>query len=230
MKRLLLIPSLAAALLGSCDHIDAVGDKVNELKDMRTQSTQGIDGAKLSDLLGGNPGQAGPAVQDIGEAEFQAFINQPGRINIVDFHADWCPPCKQLAPVLSAAVTAKPVARVGKINIDSAKSFASAQGVQGIPDVRFYVDGQLVERFVGGHSQQTVEAMIERHAASVSPPSTEALTAQLNAGLEGVAGGPATASSQTSVPIPPRSSGKPIEEAMQPMKKDWLPPGMSPKQ
>ncbi len=206
-------------LLPSCDHIDAVGDKVNELKDMRQDTTRGVDGMKLDQIVSGTV--AGPSVQDLSEIEFQAFISQPGRLNIVDFHADWCPPCRKLGPILSDVVSSNAnVARLGKINVDGAKELSKNQGVSSIPDVRFYVNGALVDRFVGGRSEQALKDLIAKHSASLTPD----YAAQLNDGIDG------TTQDTASVTAPPRpSNAKPLEEAMQPMKENWLPPGMSQK-
>lgn len=208
-------------LLVSCDHIDAVGDKVNDLKDLRKESTQGIDGMKTGQIL--ENVKVGPAIQDLPQTEFDAFIAERGRLNIVDFHADWCAPCKKLGPILSEVVEANSkVVRLGKINVDHARELAQEQDVQGIPDVRFYVDGHLVHKFVGGESKATIEKLIAEHTSSIVP--TDDSAGQVNGGSDGAAGDPA-GFQPTNAP----NKAKPINEAMKPMEKNWLPPGMSQK-
>lgn len=206
MKYLLLV--IAIPFLSSCDHIDAVGDKVNELKDVRKESTQGVEGMDIKAIINGAQ-NAGPTVQDIGEVDFQTFISQPGRLNVVDFHADWCGPCKKLAPVLSGVIEANSkVARLGKLNVDHARELSQEQGVTSIPDVRFYVDGKLVHKFVGGASKETLGDLIATHSAGMG-----------TVGSDGEA-----------IPARPRAANsKPIEEAVKPMEKEWLPPGMKKK-
>ncbi|WP_411826509.1 thioredoxin family protein [Luteolibacter sp. AS25] len=207
MKRLLFSLLL---LLPSCDHIDAVGDGVNELKDLRKESTEGIDGMNLDQILDGVKG--GPTVQNLTEGHFQEFVGEPGKLNIVDFHAEWCPPCKRLGPVLSQVVEANStVARLGKINVDQAKSLSGQIGVRNIPDVRFYIDGKMVHRFVGGQNRRAIENMIATYSRS----------------LPNGAGGE---NQKGAVPGPKAaSSAKPISQAMEPMKENWLPPGMTPR-
>lgn len=206
-------------LLGSCDHIDAVGDKVNELKDVRKESTQGVEGMDIKAITGGIS-KTGPTVQDLAETQFDTFIAEPGRLNIVDFHADWCPPCRKLAPILTEVVESNAhVVRLGKINVDHAKELAREQGVRGIPDVRFYVDGKLVHKFTGAPPKAQLEQLIATHSASINP--TQALTdALVNESGDGTAVAPPTRP----------ANAKPIEEALKPMDKNWLPPGMSRKE
>jgi putative thioredoxin len=69
---------------------------------------------------------------------------------LVDYYADWCGPCKMLAPVLDAAVKQSdgPLKLV-KVNTDSEQELAVAAGVSGIPDVRLYVGGKQVAAFTG---------------------------------------------------------------------------------
>lgn len=222
MSRLFFLPTLLLPFLCSCDQIDAVGNKVNELKDMRKESTQGVEGMDLKAIVGGIQ-HTGPAVQEIGEIEFQEFISQPGRLNIVDFYADWCPPCRNLAPVLSGVIEANSgVARLGKLNVDRARELSKEQGIRSIPDVRFYIDGKLVHKFTGGKNKEAIEKLIATHSAGITPATD--LSAQLNKGIVET-----DATGQAPPPSPRPSSAKPLEEAMKPMAKDWLPPGMSEK-
>lgn len=217
--KLRLFPVIAAPfLLGSCDSIDAVGDRMNELKDLRKESTQGVEGMDINAITTGIS-KSGPSVQDLAETDFDAFIAEPGRLNIVDYHAEWCGPCKMLAPILTEIVEENAGAvRLGKINVDHAQELAREQGVSGIPDVRFYVDGKLVHKFVGAPPRAELEHLIATHSASISPTPTTA------AGIEKASGDPAA------VVLPERpANAKPLEEAMKPMEKKWLPPGVTPK-
>lgn len=219
MKRVSLAALAIIPLFSSCDHIDAVGNKVNDLKELRMESSQGIDGLKLGQIADGING--GPTVQDVAQTDFDAFISEPGRMNIVDFHAEWCGPCKNLGPVLSGVVEANSgVARLGKINVDHARELSQSQDVRSIPDVRFYIEGKMVHRFVGGESKSTLEQLVKTHTASIVPVTDFA--GQLNTGLDGVVGDAPAAG-----PAGGNHKAKPIAEAMQPMEKEWLPPGMS---
>ncbi len=215
MKHFMLIAAVALPLFCSCDTIDAVGDRVDELKDAREVSTNGVEGMDLKAITDGIR-KSSPAVQDIGEVDFQEFISEPGMLNIVDFHADWCGPCKKLAPVLSGVVEENShVARLGKLNVDQARELAQEQGVRSIPDVRFYIDGKLVDKFTGGVSKEAIERIVATRSTAIKP------VARLGEGITEADG-----TTGTALERPRPANAKPIGEAMKPMDDGWLPPGV----
>ena len=69
---------------------------------------------------------------------------------LVDFYADWCGPCKMMAPVVeSLAGELKGKARVGKINVDENQDLAMEYNVMSIPTLIIFKDGKETKRFVG---------------------------------------------------------------------------------
>lgn len=216
MKQLILISALALPFLSSCDHIDKVGDKVNELKDVRKESTQGVDGMDLKAIVSGAQ-NAGPAIQDIGEVDYQSFISKPGRLNVVVFRINDSKPCKDLDPIISSVIEAHSnIVRLGKLDVDQARELALEQKVESVPDVRIFIDGKQVDQFNGAVTREAIETLITTHAAKINP------AAGMIPGI--------TEANGAAIPTKPRPPGaKPIEEAMKPMEKNWLPPGVSQK-
>jgi putative thioredoxin len=86
---------------------------------------------------------------------------------LVDFYATWCGPCKMLAPVLDAVVTAaaRPLKLV-KVDTDANQDLAVSAGVSGIPDVRLYIGGKQVAGFTGFRSKPAVEQFLADNLAS----------------------------------------------------------------
>jgi thioredoxin 1 len=80
----------------------------------------------------------------------------------VDFYADWCGPCKMMAPIFDEAKDAYDgKVRFAKINVDDNKEIAAANKVMGIPTLLFFKDGQLVERVTGVIDKTTLYAKLD---------------------------------------------------------------------
>jgi putative thioredoxin len=89
---------------------------------------------------------------------------------LVDFWAPWCGPCRTLSPIIERAVrAAKGAVRLVKMNIDEHPSISGQLGIQSIPAVIAFVNGQPVDGFVGAVPESQVKAFIDRVAG---PPKT----------------------------------------------------------
>jgi putative thioredoxin len=85
---------------------------------------------------------------------------------LVDFWAPWCGPCKQLAPVLEKTVAAsKGAVKLVKMNIDEHPAVAGQLGIQSIPAVIAFVDGQPVDGFMGAVPESQIKTLIDRLSA-----------------------------------------------------------------
>ena len=86
---------------------------------------------------------------------------------VVDFWAEWCGPCRQLSPALEAAETKRDGEVVlAKVDVDSNQALAARFGVQGIPAVKAFRDGEVVDEFVGAVPPAKVEAFFDGLAES----------------------------------------------------------------
>lgn len=85
-------------------------------------------------------------------------------VTLVDFWADWCGPCKMLAPVLDAvAGDLSGKAKVGKINVDEQEALARQFSIMSIPTLIIFKDGKLMEKVSGFRQQNVISAMIQKY-------------------------------------------------------------------
>lgn len=178
LKRTLSVMPLVM-LLASCDKLrDAIGQL--EKKAVDTTAV-----AHVSQLTSDN---------------FETFATQRGKVVVVDFYADWCGPCRKLAPILDrVAADHGGLVLIGKVNVDQQRELAGRQNVSSIPDVRIFRDGKQVDRFVGTPGEAKVRERIEAHTKGLPPA-------------------PSNAEGQTPAAKP--------QPAITPATKDWLPPGI----
>ena len=90
------------------------------------------------------------AVTVLTSATFEEEVLKEEKVVLVDFYADWCGPCKMMAPTLEEiADEQSDVLKVCKINVDDAPDVARAYRVMSIPNMVLFKDGKAVNRFVG---------------------------------------------------------------------------------
>lgn len=119
-----------------------------------------------SEALGAGPsGAALDVIKDTTTAGFSADVIQESRKQpvLVDFWAPWCGPCKQLTPLLEKAVQAAGgKVKLVKMNIDEHPSIAGQLGIQSIPAIIAFKDGQPVDGFMGAIPESQIRDFIDK--------------------------------------------------------------------
>ncbi|WP_279478918.1 thioredoxin [Aureimonas sp. SK2] len=160
---------------------------------------QTTSGSAATGRPGAPAAAAGDLVKDTTTANFSADVVRESRNQpvLVDFWAPWCGPCKQLTPVLERVVQAAGGrVKLVKMNIDEHPSIAGQLGVQSIPAVFAFVDGQPVDGFMGALPESEVKAFIDRLTAGRPAPGGDPLAEALDQAGEFLKAGNAAQASQ----------------------------------
>jgi thioredoxin 1 len=109
---------------------------------------------------------ASPLIVNLTQENFAQQVLQSTSPVLVDFWAEWCGPCKMIAPVLDElADEFEGRAKIGKVNIDEQQALAAEYGIRAIPTLLVFAKGQVAEQIVGARSKRDFKASLDRVAA-----------------------------------------------------------------
>lgn len=103
-------------------------------------------------------------IKHITDASFEADVLQSGKPVLVDYWAEWCGPCKMIAPILDE--TAKEYGerlQVTKMNVDENRDVPAKFGIRGIPTLMLFKNGQLAATKVGALSKAQLAQFLDSH-------------------------------------------------------------------
>ena len=91
---------------------------------------------------------------------FDQEVLQAGQTVLVDFYADWCGPCKMMAPVVEELAGEEPGVKVCKINIDEEMAIAQRYGVMSIPTFIAFKNGEVAGKQVGAMPKSKLQELV----------------------------------------------------------------------
>ena len=109
---------------------------------------------------------ASDLIKHISDSSFEADVLQSGKPVLVDYWAEWCGPCKMIAPILDeVSDTYRDKLQIAKMNVDENRDIPAKFGIRGIPTLMLFKDGQLAATKVGALSKAQLTAFIEQQLA-----------------------------------------------------------------
>jgi thioredoxin 1 len=102
-------------------------------------------------------------IHEFTDANFESEVLQADKPVLIDFWAEWCVPCKMIAPAVEEIANEDGDSlKVGKVNVDVNPGIASKYGIRSIPTLLIFKGGQVAEKMVGAVSKETIQEFVNK--------------------------------------------------------------------
>ena len=109
---------------------------------------------------------ASELIKHISDSSFEADVLQADKPVLVDYWAEWCGPCKMIAPILDeVSASYKDKLQIAKVNVDENRTISAKFGIRGIPTLMLFKNGQLAATKVGALNKSQLVAFLDEQLA-----------------------------------------------------------------
>lgn len=104
------------------------------------------------------------SIKQVTDSTFEDDVLKSDKLVLVDYWAEWCGPCKMIAPILDEVATDYgDKVSIAKVNVDENQATPAKYGIRGIPTLMLFKNGQLVDTKVGALSKSQLTLFLDSH-------------------------------------------------------------------
>ena len=101
-------------------------------------------------------------IHEFDDANFDAEVLKSDKPVLIDFWAEWCVPCKMIAPAVEEVANENEAVKVGKVNVDGNPGIASKYGIRSIPSLLVFRGGEVIDSIVGFLPEAELKKRVEK--------------------------------------------------------------------
>lgn len=102
-------------------------------------------------------------VEIVSKSNFNDIVMKSDKPVLIDFWAEWCGPCRMLSPIVDDVAHSMESIKVCKINVDDERELAINYGIESIPTLLMFKNGEVIDKLIGYNPRESVESFISKN-------------------------------------------------------------------
>jgi thioredoxin 1 len=102
-------------------------------------------------------------LKHVNENNFEKEVLKNDKLILVDFYADWCGPCKMVAPILESMASKETTFDIAKVNVDDNRNLSVQYQIMSMPTMLLFKNGEVVDGMIGFNGEQGIKDLVNKY-------------------------------------------------------------------